>query len=174
VTNITVISMYAPTMDTTDQSKDDFYDALQTATSSVPNGDIIIIAGDWNARTGPGDNLARPILGKYALGTRCLNGERLLNFASSNRCIVTNTRFQLPLHHLITWYSNDVVTKHQLDHMLIRSRWASCILDCRPYRGAETGQEHGSDHTIVRAKLRFRLKDSRPKPLPPMLDISKL
>ncbi len=68
----------------------------------LPTGDILIVAGDWNARTGPVDDTSRHELGSFGLGTRCSNGERLVNFATDNRLVVTNTRFQQPRRHLVT------------------------------------------------------------------------
>ncbi len=45
--------------------------------------------------------------------------------------------------------------------MLVRSRWASSVIECRAYNGAQTGSEHGSDHAMVRARLRLRMKAAR-------------
>ncbi len=45
--------------------------------------------------------------------------------------------------------------------MVVRSRWASSVIDCRAYNGAQTGSEHGSDHAMVRARLRLRMKAAR-------------
>ncbi len=36
--------------------------------------------------------------------------------------------------------------------MLVRSRWASSVIDCRLYDGTQTGSEHGSDHAMIRAR----------------------
>ncbi len=82
--NLAVIAVYAPTLDAAEEVKDSFYDDLQDAVNRVPAGDILIVAGDWNARPGPADPATRHILGKFAVGTRCANGDRLVNFASAN------------------------------------------------------------------------------------------
>ena len=174
VFNISVFSVYAPTNDSSETEKDNFYAALQTAVSRVPSSDMLIMAGDWNARPGRNDETSRRYLGNFSIGNRCPNGDRMLDFAVSNSCVLTSTRFRHPDNHLVTWYSNDGVTKAQIDHMLVRSRWASCVLDCRAYRGAETGHKSGSDHTLVRAKLALRLKTLRNKPRPAILDIGQL
>ena len=167
--NLTVIAVYAPTLPSDDVAKDEFYDALQNVVNTVPRRDMLIIAGDWNARTGPADNTTSHVIGRFGLGQRCQNGERLINFADFNRMFISSTRFQHPRKHLLTWYSNDKRTAHQIDHILIRARWASSIEDCRAYRGAETGNQGGSDHVLLRAKLRLHLarrcKRDRPKRL---------
>jgi hypothetical protein len=149
--------VYAPTSSSDTSVKDEFYNQLQEVVNRTPRRDVLLIAGDWNARTGAADDATRHILGRFGLGQRCENGDRLINFADYNRLVVSNTRFQHPKRHLLTWYSNDGRTASQIDYVLISARWASTIEDCRSYRGAETGNKCGSDHTLVRAKLKLHL-----------------
>ncbi len=118
--NLTVKAVYAPTLDAAEETKDSFYDGLQDAVGRVPSGDMLIVAGDWNARPGPVDTATRHILGMFAVGTRCANGDRLVNFASANRLVVSSTRFQHPQRHLVTWFSNTRRTRNQIDHVLVR------------------------------------------------------
>ena len=172
--NITVIAVYAPTLPSDEATKDEFYDCLQNVVNSVPRGDMLVVAGDWNARTGPADNSTRHVLGRFGLGQRCGNGDRLVNFAALNRMCISSTRFQHPRRHLLTWYSNDGRTAHQLDHILIRSRWASSIEDCRAYRGAEAGNKSGSDHVLLRAKMKLHLANRRRRAAPKRLNITLL
>ena len=174
VLNLTIIAVYAPTLQSSDDSKDEFYSSLQNAVSSVPSQDMLIVAGDWNARVGPTDPSLRHIVGKFSVGDKCANGDRLITFAANNHLTVANTRFQHPKHHLVTWYSPDGHTANQIDHMLIRSRWASSALDCRAYRGADTGSANGSDHVMVRARVRMRLKAQRRRHHFAKLDVAKL
>ncbi len=56
--NLTVVAIYAPTLDAAEEAKDSFYD-LQDAVDRVPAGDMLIVAGDWNARPGPADPATR-------------------------------------------------------------------------------------------------------------------
>ncbi len=169
--NFAVIAVYAPALDAAEETKDSFYDDLQDA---VPTGDMVIVAGDWNARPGPVDAATRHILGKFAVGTRCANGDRLVNFASANRLVVSSTRFQHPQRHLVAWFSNDGRTRNQIDHMLVRSRWASSVVDCRAYNGAQTGSEHDLGYAMVQARLCLRMKAARISNRPAKLDTAKL
>ncbi len=50
--------------------KVNFYDDLQDTVGRVPTRDMLIVAGDWNARPGPVDTATRHILGKFAGGTK--------------------------------------------------------------------------------------------------------
>ncbi|CAI9720548.1 Hypothetical predicted protein [Octopus vulgaris] len=101
ISNVSVIAVYAPTLNADDADKMRFYADLQAAVD-VPSSDVLIVAGDWNARTGPADDTTRRILGRFAQGARCDNSERLVSFAEANRLNVTNTRFQRPRRHLNT------------------------------------------------------------------------
>jgi len=61
--NLTLIQVYAPTNQATDQEKDNFYTCLQGVYSQVPKQDTVLLSGDFNAKIGNG----API-GKFALG----------------------------------------------------------------------------------------------------------
>ncbi len=110
---------------------------------------MLVVAGDWNARTGPVDTAARYVLGKFAVGTKCTNGDRLVILASANRLVVSSTRFEHPQRHLVTWFSTDGRTRHQIDNLLVQSRWALSVIDSRAYNGAQAGSEHGSNQAMV-------------------------
>ncbi len=53
--NLTVVAAYAPTLDVAEEAKDSFYVDLRDAVDRGPAGDMLIVAGDWNARPGPAD-----------------------------------------------------------------------------------------------------------------------
>ncbi len=74
----------------------------------------------------------------------------------------------------MTWYSNDQRTRNQIDYVLVRARWASSVLDCRSYRGADTGSANNSDHVLLRAAVRLRLKVNHSCQRPDRFDVSKL
>ncbi len=113
-------------------------------------------------------------VGSFRLGTQCSNGERLVNFATDNRLVVTYTRFQHPWRHLVTWYSNGQTTRNQIDFVLVRARWTSSVLDCRRYRGTDTGSANNSDHVLLHAMVRLRLKVNHACQRLDRFDVSKL
>ncbi len=100
VANIIIIAVYASTLNAADDIKNDFEADLQDAVDEIPARDILVVAGDWNARTGPADESTCHLLGRFALGNRCSNGERLVEFASTNRPVVSSTCFQHRRRHL--------------------------------------------------------------------------
>ncbi|CAE1303325.1 Craniofacial development protein 2 [Acanthosepion pharaonis] len=131
VINVTVISVYAPTLNAAEEDKDIFYRDLKAVVDRTTSTNLLVVAGDWNTRTGPADEGTRHVLGRFALGTRCDNGDRLVNFTVANRLVVTNTRFQHPRRHLVTWRSNDGRASNQFVYILVRARWASSVHDSR-------------------------------------------
>ncbi|BHF76049.1 hypothetical protein SprV_0501914700 [Sparganum proliferum] len=173
-TNISIVSVYAPTSAAEQRDKEAFYSQLQALVERLPRHDLLIVAGDWNGRTGPGDPTTSHLLGRFGLGSRWENGERLLNFADRNRLLVTNTCFQHRKKHLLTWYSNDGHTASQIDYILVSSRFRSWVHDSRSMRGAETGNAHVSDHVLVRTHLKVHLSFAPKMPHPRRLDVAKI
>ena len=50
--NISFIQCYAPKSNAKDEEMEEFYDTLQETIDSIPNRDIKIISGDFNAKVG--------------------------------------------------------------------------------------------------------------------------
>ena len=147
---------------------------VQQLSSSIAARDYLIVAGDFNARVGPSDQTTRQILGKFGQGHRCENGQRLVNYALMNHLVITNTIFQHKPSHLLTWHSNDGVTKAQIDFILVRQRWRSSVQDSRSYNGADTGSQSGPDHRLVAAKILLCLAIRRKNKSKVGFDIGKL
>ncbi|BHF85124.1 hypothetical protein SprV_1002828300 [Sparganum proliferum] len=173
-TNISIVSVYAPTSAAEQRDKEEFYSQLQALFDRLPRRDFLIVAGDWNGRTGPSDPTTSHLHGRFRLGFRRENGERLLNFADRNRLLVTNTCFQHLKKHLLTWYSNDGRTASQIDYILVSSRFRSWVHNSRSMRGAETDNAHGSDHILVRTRLKVHLSSAPKMPRPRRLDVAKI
>ena len=158
-TKLTVIVCYAPTEEADEEKKDMFYEQLQAATEEVPTHDMLLIIGDFNARTGNVNVGRESVIGRHGLGSHLMNdnGERMCNFCESNRLVVGSTLFQHRDIYKITWISPDGNTLAQLDHILINSKWRSSLCDVRVYRGAECG----SDHNLVVSEIKLKLRKTR-------------
>ncbi|BHF85885.1 hypothetical protein SprV_1002905900 [Sparganum proliferum] len=173
-TNISIVSVYAPASAAEQRDKEEFYSQLQALFDRLPRRDFLIVAGDWSGRTGPSDPTTSHLLSRFGLGSRCESGERLLNFADRNRLLVTNTCFQHRKKHLLTWYSNDGHTASQIDYILVSSRFRSWVHNSRSMCGAENGNAHGSDHILVRTRLKVHLSSAPKMPRPRRLDVAKI
>ena len=64
------------------------------------------------------------------------------------------TLFQQHKRRLYTWTSPDCQHRNQIDYILCSQRWRSSIQSTKP----RTGADYGSDHEILIAKFRLKLK----------------
>ena len=159
--NITFIQCYAPTSLASDKEIDSFHNSLQETMDSIPNRDIKVVMGDFNAKVGQGStNVA---CGKFGLGKQNIRGEDLLKFCSSNNLTIANTLFQKHPRHLYTWISPDNRTRNQIDYITLSQKWKSNIKNVRTRPGADCN----SDHQLLWAEIRFQLKKME-HPLPPI------
>ena len=107
---------------------------------------------DMNAQIGK--SKTRSNTGKFSLHDESDdNCERLYDFALSRDLVISSTMFPHKDIHLQTWISPDGFTKTQIDHILIKTRHASDIMDVRNQRGADCD----SDHFMIGVQYRSRL-----------------
>lgn len=157
--NISLVSFYAPTEDSDDEEKDQFYDTLDELVGKLPSFDMKIVLGDANAKVG------REQIWKTAIGNHSLhqesndNGTRLASFALSNDYKISSTMFPRKDIHKYTWTSPNGLTKNQIDHVLVDQRHKSSITDVKSVRGAECG----TDHSLILVKVNQRIAIQRRK-----------
>ena len=77
--NLTLIQVYAPTNQATELEKDTFYQELEDVYEGCPKQGIVLVRGNFNAKIGE-----RAPIGKYSMGVRNDNGDRLIQFAQAN------------------------------------------------------------------------------------------
>ncbi len=78
---------------------DSFYDELKGAPDSVSSQYMRTPTENWNAKSGAADMAIWHILGKLTVGLMCANGDRLVDFISTNRLVVSSTDFLHPRRH---------------------------------------------------------------------------
>lgn len=82
---VTIIAAYAPTLNSSAESKDRFYQQLGDTVQHTRRGDRLIILGDFNARVGR-DKMSWPdCIGDYGIGKQNENGQTLLEFCSRHK-----------------------------------------------------------------------------------------
>ncbi|EYC02893.1 hypothetical protein Y032_0097g3001 [Ancylostoma ceylanicum] len=143
--------VYAPTDNADDDVENDFYGRLQDTIHEVPRRDLKIVLGDFNAQLG-GD--------RHGI-------ERTFGPSASSGHISDNgnTYFQHRRIHKKTWNSPDGVASNEIDHIRISRNH-----DARAYRGADVG----SDHYLVRATLKLKLKHLRSSSIVRPFTVEKL
>ena len=143
-----------PTNDASDKDKDAFYSLLQGVIDKLPRKDVNIIMGDANAKIGQDNVGYEEIMGRHGLGQMNENGERFANICAFNSFVIGGSVFPHKRIHKATWVSPDGVTENQIDHFCISRRFKRSLEDVIVQRGADVG----SDHHLLLAKLKLRLK----------------
>ena len=115
-----------------------------------PTKDVLFIIGDWNAKIGSQETSG--VTGKFGLGVHNEAGKRLIEFCQENTLVIANTLFQQHKRRLYTWTTPDNQYQSQTDYILCSQTWRSSI------QSAKTRSDCGSDHELLIAKFRLKLK----------------
>ena len=171
--NITIIQLYAPTSSYDDSEVDEFYRELQSLLDQTPKQDILVVQGDWNAKSGEDAQKDWGEVGPSCNPETNDRGLKLLDFATYNNLVLANTLGNHKPSRKCTWHCPDGTYHNQIDYILVNKRLRSCIKTARTrtFPGADVG----SDHDMVMMTFQTRLKNSR-KPTQPRIrfDIEKL
>ena len=155
-----IIQCYAPTNDSKEEEKETFYNRLQALIEKFPNRDLNILMGDLNAKIGKDNSGYEETMGRHGIGERNENGERLADFCATNELVIGGSEFQHKNIHKITWVSPDNKTQNQIDHICISKKFRKSLQDVRAKRGADVA----SDHHLVCARLKLKLKKDWEQP----------
>ena len=107
---------------------------------------------DWNAKVGSQE--ISGVMGKFGFGVQNEAGQRLTEFSQENALVIANTLFQQHKRRPYTWTSPDGQHQNQIDYILCCQRWRSSIQSAKTRPGADCD----SDHEILIAKFRLKLK----------------
>ena len=118
--------------------------------------DLIIIMGDLNAKVGADNSGIDRVMGRHGSGIINENGERLVEFCTTNNLVIGGTLFPHREIHKITWCSPNGRDRNQIDHLLINGKLRRSLRDVKVRRGADIG----SDHHLVTACLKLKLKSA--------------
>ncbi|PSN40356.1 Craniofacial development protein 2 [Blattella germanica] len=141
---MTIIAVYSPEEGKDKESKI-FYQNLQEVLDKTNKNDIIMLAGDLNARVGnvPIQN----VVGTNGEITKNINGNRLIDFASYNELKILNTFFKHKDIHKFTWRERG--SHSIIDYVIVNRTATNLAQDVRVFRGSDVS----SDHFLVVAKF---------------------
>jgi len=115
----------------------EFYEQLEAVLDRIPkrNVVIVILMGDMNVRVGSDNSGRSNVTGTHGVGTTVSeNGGFLADFCEANELIIGGTLLPHRERHMVTWVAPDGGTQNQMNHILIRRRWKSSLLDVRAMR----------------------------------------
>ena len=94
------------------------------------------------------------VTGKFGLDVQNEAGQRLTEFCQETALAIENTLFEQHKRRLSTWTSPYGQYWNQIDYILCRQKWRSSIQSAKTRLGADCG----SDHELLIAKFRLKLK----------------
>ena len=97
-------------------------------------------------------------------------GQRLTEFCQENAPVIANTLFQQHKRRLYTRTSPDGQRRNQVDYILCSQRWRSSIQSAK----TRTGADCGSDHELLIAKFRLKVKKVGKTSRPFRYDLSQI
>ena len=99
---------------------------------------------------------------KVGIGIQKEAWQRLTEFCKENALVIANTLFQQHKRWLYTWTSPDGQYWNQIDYILCNRIWRSSIQSAKTRLGADGG----TDHELLIAKFRCKLKKVGKSPRP--------
>ena len=116
--------------------------------------EYLVVAGDFNAKTGREWNSYPENIGRYGKGDLNSNGKQLLEFCNRQGLVLTNTLFRHKMAHRTTWESPAHHADHArknpyrnvIDYIMVRKELRHTIQDSRSHNGLQTY----TDHRLVR------------------------
>jgi hypothetical protein len=84
-----------------------------------------------------------------------------VEWVQRNKFIIGNTWFEVPKRRRWTWRSLGRNIKNPIDFIMVQERFRNALKSCKAYLGADCG----SDHNLVIAKMKIklrRLKEAKP------------
>lgn len=171
--HITIISAYAPTMTSSDEAKETFYEDLNNLVKDIPRGDTLLLLGDFNARVGSDYTNWNGVLGPHGMGKMNSNGLLPLCLSAENNLTITNTLFRQADKYKSTWMHPRSKQWHLIDYITCRRRDARDFRTNRAMRGAECW----TDHRLVRSVVKLYIAPTRqkkPKLNRPSFNIAKI
>ena len=89
VHHTTLVSAYAPTLDSDETMNGAFYNSFDEILRRIPNNDKILLMGDFNARVGSNHLAWEGVLGRNGVCSCNANGHRLLTLCTEHQLTIT-------------------------------------------------------------------------------------
>ena len=163
--NITVIQICAPTSKAEEAER--FFEDLQDLLGLTPKKDVLFIIGDWNAKQE---------VKKYQSNKQIWPWSTERSRAKANRVLprehTGHSKHPLPTtqRRLYTWTSPNGQHQNQIDYILCSQRWRISIQSTKTRPGADCG----SDHELLIAKFRLKLKKAGKTTRPFRYDLNQI
>ncbi len=168
---LVLIVAYAPTLTKSEKHPDireEFYQQLDSEINKVSNRHVLLVVGDFNAKTGSGWRDFPEVVGHFGKGHVNSNGQQLLECMKTNDMILTNTLFRHKLSQVTTWEAPERTLnsnkktllgpdghprrnpfRNQIDYIAIKSEFRRFVIDSKSSSNFTTE----TDHRMVKMKF---------------------
>jgi hypothetical protein len=154
---MTIVGVYAPTnVNGHEQETEELYIKLRETIDKIPATDLLIMAGDFNARVGRSE-VPHECVGRWAPAETNDNGKHLTALCEDLDLAIMGTFFPHKDVHKLTWRHAATSKWFMIDHVIVRNKHKGRILDVK----AHNGTLHQSDHRLVRVKLQLNPRPRR-------------
>ena len=110
------------------------------------------------------------VAGKFGFGIQNEAGQSLIEFSQENRLVIAHSLFQQYKRRLYTWTPPDCQYWNQIDYILCSQIWKSSIQSAKTRPGADCG----SDHELLIAKFKLKLKQVEKTTRPFRYDLNQI
>ena len=154
--DVKIVQVYAPTTAHDDEEVEAIYDDIADVVDNRTTR-YTIVMGDFNAKIGTRVDGEQNVMGLYGNGLRNERGSRLIEFATSRKLYIANTKFNKKISRKWTWRSPDGSIRNEIDFIMTSD--PSSIKDVSVISKVNTG----SDHRLVRCRLSVNTRLERAK-----------
>lgn len=112
---VSILCVYAPTLCSTAEEKDQFYQTLDKVISRIPSIDGLYLLGNFNARVAADQEAWPTCLGSFGREKINENGQRLLELLCNHSLCITNTFYKCKEIYQMSWRHPRSCHWHQLD-----------------------------------------------------------
>ncbi|KAG8235651.1 hypothetical protein J437_LFUL013643 [Ladona fulva] len=136
----TIVCGYAPQAGCEEEEMNVFWRQLDQVIMEIPENERVNVGADLNGHVGRrrcGEERAH---GRWGVGERNGEGERIMEHAVAYDLTIVNTCFRKGEGHLITYKSGDRVS--QIDYILCRRKYLQEMRNCKVINGESVMRQH--------------------------------
>ena len=137
----TIISAYAPTLTSPEETIEQFYANLSSVLDCVPSNDKLMLLGDFNTQVGHDHSRWEGMLGRHGTGNLNANGLLLLSKCTEYGLVIKNTVFRMTDKFKTFWTHRRSQRWHLINYVIVSQRDVRDVLIMGAiYEEQNTGQ----------------------------------
>ena len=136
------MQVFAPTEDSEEEEKDQFYASLKGVLVKVKKDDRLVLMGDLNGRVGRDVETWGEVIGRHGEATQNDYGRRFLGSCTTNGLTIMNGHFEHKEIYKHMWECRDHGLRTITDYLAVQKDLRPAVADVKVVQGAEAGSDH--------------------------------